>query len=480
MNIMLALFEGLTALDEATGQPVPAAAERWEVSGDGLTYTFRLRPGARWSNGDPLTAADFAWSFRRILTPALASEYSYMLWPIRNARAYNEGRITDFTQVGVRAADPATLVVTLDAPCPWLLSLAAHQAWFPVHRATVEKFDGAERKGTRWTRPENLVGNGPFLLKEWTPDSRIVTEANPQYWDAARNRLAGVVFYPIASYVTEENSFRTGQLHVTYGLTPSKIPEYRQNSPQLLRVDPFLETFFLTFNVTRPPFDNPKLRQALSLAIDRAALTREALRGSVTAAAEFTPPDTAGYTPAPALKTDLAGARRLLAEAGYPEGRGLPPLELQVKSEDLHRIAAEAVQQMWQRELGVTVTLAPMEQKAWLQRLQTKDFQISTTRWVGDYVDANTFLDMWVTGGGNNFAGWSETRYDALVAEAGRTLDVARRHDIQRRAEAMLLEQLPIVPVFHGTRAFLADPMVKNWVPNLLGLHRYQFIELAK
>jgi oligopeptide transport system substrate-binding protein len=480
MNIMLALFEGLTALDEATGQPVPAAAESWKVSEDGLTYTFTLRPTARWYNGDALTAADFAWSFRRILTPALGSEYSYMLWPIKNARAFNEGKVTDFAQVGVRAADERTLVITLDAPCPWLLSLAAHQAWFPVHRATLEKFGAADKKGTRWTRPENFVGNGPFLLKEWTPDSRIVTEANPRYWDAARNQLAGVVFYPITSYGTEEKSYRSGQLHVTYGLAPDKIPAWRAEAPQQLRVDPFLETFFLSFNTAKPPLDNVKLRQALSLAIDRTALTRDALRGSVTAAAEFTPSDTAGYTATPALRTDPAAARQLLAEAGFPGGRGLPPLELQVKADDVHRISAEAIQQMWQKELGITVTLAQLEQKTWLQRLNGRDYQISTTRWVGDYVDANTFLDMWVTGGGNNWTGWSEPRYDALVAEAGRTLDSAKRHDLQRQAEAILLERLPIIPVFHGTRVFLIDPAVRGWTPNLLGLHRYQFVELKK
>jgi oligopeptide transport system substrate-binding protein len=478
--IVLALFEGLAAFDEASGQPVPAAAESWSVSPDGLTYTFRLRPTARWSNGDPLTAADFVWSYRRVLSPALASEYSYMLWPIKNARAFNEGKLTDFAQVGVRATDERTLVLTLEAPCPWLLSLTANPSWFPVHPATLDKFGAADKKGTRWTRPENLVGNGPFLLKEWTPDSRVVTEANPRYWDAGRNKLAGVVFYPITSYATEEKSFRSGQLHITYGLAPDKIPVYRTESPGQLRIDPFLETFFLSFNTAKPPLDNARLRQALSLAIDRTAVTRDALRGSVTVATEFTPPDTAGYTPAPALKTDFAAARQLLAEAGYPGGRGLPPLELQVKADELHKITAETIQQMWQRELGVTVTLAIVEQKTWLQRLNSRDFQISTTRWVGDYVDANTFLEMWVTGGGNNWSGWSEPRYDALVAEAGKTLDPVKRHDLQRQAEALLLDRLPILPVFHGTRVYLADPNVKNWVPNLLGQHRYQFIELKK
>ena len=477
-NILVALFEGLTALDEKTCQPVPGVAERWDISPDGLTYTFQLRADARWSNGDPLTARDFAWSFQRILSPKLASEYSYMVWPIKNAQAYNEGKITDFAQVGVHVVDDHTLEIMLGAPCPWLLALAAHQSWFPVHRATVEKFGGAERQGTRWTRPENMVGNGAFTLKEWSPNARIVAAKNPNYWDATHTKLNAVVFYPLENLATEEKSFRAGQLHVTYGLPPAKISAWQQDTPASVRVDPFLETFFLRFNTTKPPLNNVKLRHALALALDRTALARDVLRGSVVPAHALTPPGTAGYAPPAGVPDDFAAARALLAEAGFAGGGGLPSFELQIKNDDNHRAIAEAVQQMWKKELGVNLSIVPLEQKTWLQNQQTQAYQISSARWVGDYVDPNTFLDLWLTNGGNNWTGWGSPAYDQLVTEAARTLDAAKRQSLQHDAETLLLNEGPIIPIYHGARAFLIDPTVKGWTSNILGLHRYQLISL--
>jgi oligopeptide transport system substrate-binding protein len=479
-TILSALFEGLTAVDDATAQPVPGAAERWDISADGLTYTFHLRADVTWSNGDPLTAQDFVWSFQRILSPKLASEYSYMVWPLKNAQAYNDGKLADFAQVGARAVDNRTLELTLAAPCPWLLALAAHQAWYPVHRATLEKFGATERQGTPWTRPENLVGNGPFTLKEWSPNARIIVAKNPRHRDAARARLDAVEFHPIENLATEEKTFRAGQLHVTYGLPPAKIPAWRENKtdPGVLRVDPFLETFFLRFNPTKPPLDNTKLRQALARAIDREAIARDVLRGSVTPARALTPPNTAGYTAAAGPGFDPAAARALLAEAGFPGGRGLPVFEVQHKSDDVHRVVMEAVQQMWERELGVKATLVAIEQKTWIQNQSSQAYQISSARWVGDYVDADTFLSLWLTGGGNNWTGWGDAAYDRLVTEAARTLDAAKRHALQRDAEVLLLDRGPIIPIYHGARVFLIDPSVKGWTPNLLGAHRYQFISL--
>ncbi len=477
-NILVALFEGLTSLDEKTAQPIPGAAERWDIAADGLTYTFHLRVDARWSNGDPLTAGDFVWSYQRILSPKLASEYSYMVWPLKNAQAYNEGKLTDFSLVGVHAADDRTLVLTLGAPCPWLLALAAHQAWFPVHRATVEKFGGAERQGTRWTRPENMVSNGAFTLKEWSPNARIVVAKNPRYWDSAHTKLNAVVFYPIENLATEEKSFRAGQLHVTYGLPATKIAAWQKDAPATLRVDPFLETFFLRFNLAKPPLDQARVRHALALALDRTALARDVLRGSVVPAHALTPPGTAGYAPPAGIPDDFSAARALLAEAGYPGGRGLPTFEVQIKNDDSHRAIVEAVQQMWKRELGVNITIVQLEQKVWLQNQQTQSFQISSARWAGDYVDPNTFLDLWLTNGGTNWTGWGNANYDRLVTEAARTLDPAKRQSLQREAETLLLNEGPIIPIYYGARAFLIDPSVKGWESNILGLHRYQTISL--
>ncbi len=476
-NVMIALYEGLTCIDEATSQPVPGIAESWEVSPDGLVATFHLREAA-WSNGDPVTADDFAYSFHRALTPALASEYSYLLYPIRNARAFNEGRITDFSQVGVRATGPRTLQLTLDHPCAYLLALAAHQEWFPVHRPTIEKFGGFARRGTAWTRPGNLVGTGAFVLKEWSPNSRIIVVKNPRYWDAARNRLNAVVFYPNDNVTADENAFRAGQLHVTWDVLPDRIARFQAMSPPLARVDPLSESFFLRFNVRKRPLDDPRVRQALARAIDRAAIARDVLHGTRQPTGSLTPPDTAGYTPGPGIPTDFAGARRLLAEAGYPGGRNFPRLEIQMNTDVVNEKILEAVQDMWRRELGISVTLANEEFRVWLSNQQSGDYQVSRSRWVGDYDDPSTYLDLFTSGSPNNMTGWADPEYDRLNGAAGLTRDPGRRFALLRRAEAILTEAAPIAPLFHGTRTYLIRPSVRGWVPSLLGIHRYQYVWL--
>jgi oligopeptide transport system substrate-binding protein len=477
-NILLALFEGLTVIDEATSQPVPGAAERWDVSSDGLVYTFQLRENGKWSNGDPVTAQDFVTSFQRILSPALAAEYAYMLFPIKNAEAFNTGKLTDFSAVGLRALDARKLEITLAHPMPYLLALAAHQSWFPIHPATITKFGKLDQRGTRWTRVGNLVGNGAFTLKTWEPNQRIVVEKNETHWDAANTRLKGVVFYPNDNISVDERNFRAGQLHLTYDLLPEKIPVYKRTAPDQLRIDPFLETFYLRFNVTKPPFDNKKVRQALARAINRDLICRSLLHGSRQPAHFLTPPDTAGYTSQTKIPTDFDAARKLLAEAGFPGGKGLPALDIQFNSDAINQKVLEAIQEMWRRELGINVTLTNKEYRVYLDNQRTLAYQISRSRWVGDYNDPNTYLDMFVTGGGNNQTGWSNAEYDRLIGEAGRTMEQTKRYELLQRAEAILLDEAPVATVFFGTRVYLIHPSVKGWVPSLLGIHRYQKIWL--
>ena len=481
-----ALFEGLCAIDEQTSRPVPGAAERWEGSADGLTWTFHLRPGLRWSNGEPLTADDFVQSWRRNLAPAFATAYAYLLFPIKNAEAFNSGRLTDpaapalsgVDGLGLAAPDPRTVVITLERPTPFLPILTATTPWYPINPRVIARFGSLTDRASAWTRPGNLVGNGPFVLKEWTPGSRIVVDKNLRYWDAATVRLQRIVFYPIENPDVEERNFRAGQLHLTSSLPLSKIPAYRQQDAAKLRSDLLLQTFFIRFNVTQPPFDNPKLRRALALAIDRDSISRNLLHGSRAAATHLVPPGTAGYESPGRLPTDFNEARRLLAEAGYPGGRGLPVVEIQVRNTEIEPKMLEAIQAMWQRELGVRVTIAQLEQKTAIQNQVALNYAISVNGWVADFPDPVTFLDLFVTGGGNNWTGWSDVHYDRFIAEAARTVDPTKRYQIFQQAEALLLEQSPIIPLVFGARNYLIDPAVRGWEPAPLGFYQYKKIYL--
>jgi oligopeptide transport system substrate-binding protein len=477
--IAVALFEGLTALDERTGQPMPAAADRWEISADGLTYTFHLRTGAKWSDGSPLTAQDFAYSFQRILTPAFASEYSYMLWPIKNAEAFNSGKLTDFSAVGVATPDAATLRLTLERPTPYLLALAAHNTWYPVQRATIEKFGAMAQRDTRWTRPGNLVGNGPFVLTEWNPNARLTVEKNPHYWDAAAVRLNRIRFFPIESAEVEERNFRAGQLHITFGLPASKIAVYRTQQPKLFRNDTMLDLLYLNFNLQKPPFDNPLVRRALSLAIDREALSRNVLEGAWPAAFSFVPPNCGGYMSRHHLTYDVAEARRLLAEAGYPDGKGLSSFSIQVLNDARQPRLAEAIQGMWARDLGVHVTIEVNEQKIWLQNQQSMSHQIGFMGWTADFPDPVTFLTLTQTGNGQNWSGYSNPAYDRLLVQADSTIDASARFELLQQAEALLLADAPTPPLVYRGRTYLINPAVRNWDPAIVGTHQFKKVYLA-
>jgi oligopeptide transport system substrate-binding protein len=477
-NIALALFEGLCALDEKTSVAVPAAAESWETSADGLTVTFRLRAGLKWSDGTPLTAADFIASWRRALHPALAAEYSYLLFPLKNAEAIAAGR-AEVATLGAEAVDARTLRLTLERPTAYLPALTANPVWFPVPTHVLAKFAAATARGTAWTRPGNLVGNGPFVLSAWSPNAHVKVARNAAYWDAAAVRLRGITFFPTENMDVDERAFRAGQVHLTAELPLAKVDSYRRTAPQSLRLDPFLETFFLRFNTTRPPLNDARVRRALSLAIDRDQLSRTLLRGTRAPAPHYTPPDCAGYTTQARVPHDPAAARALLAAAGFAEGKNFPVLDVQVRNDELHAKVLEVIQAMWQRELGVRVTLSPVEQKTWVSNQQSLNYAISSARWVGDFVDPVTFLDMFVGGGTNNWTGWADAAYDAQIAAAARATDDAARLAAFQTAEARLLEQAPVAPVFFGVRSYLIHPAVRGWEPALLGFHQYKKIYLA-
>ncbi len=477
-NILLALFEGLLSLDPQDLHPVPGVAERWEVSSDGRIYTFHLRTNAKWSNGDPVTAHDFIYAFRRILSPAFGAEYSYMHFVVKNAEAYNKGQLTDFSRVGYRALDDHTLQITLNDSTPYFLGLVAHHSWFPVHAPTIEKFGKMDQRGTQWTRPENFVGNGPFRLKDWRMHQVIVAGKSPTYWDADKVRLKEIHFYPIESVDTDERAFRAGQLHITSTMPQAKIDSYRVEHPDLLHIETYLATCFYRLNVTKPPLDNPKVRRALGMAIDRESLVKNVLRGGQLAAYNLTPPNVAGYLARARQPTDFAAARKLLAEAGYPDGAGFPKLEILFNTNEGHKQIAEAIQQMWKQNLNVDVTLVNQEAKVYSDTMRRLDYQIARYAWIGDYVDPNTFLGLMISDGGNNQTGWSNPEYDRLIQEAGRTADLEKRKEVFQKAEAILMDEAPLIPIYFYTRCNLRRPNVKGWFSNLLDVHPYKGVYL--
>lgn len=478
MNIINALFEGLTFIDERTTEAVPAAAERWD-SPDGVTWTFHLRPNATWSNGDPLTADDFVASFRRTLSPQMAFANASYLFVLKNAEAFNAGRITDPAAIGCRAVDAHTLVLTLERPTPHLPLLTALTPWYPIDPRVLQRYGAMTRRGTRWTHPGNLVGNGPFTLVEWTPNARLVVAKNPRYWDAAHTALRRIVFFPIEDPSVEEADFRAGQLHVTFSLPVSRVAAWRRQNPAELRVDPFLKTTFIEFNTKRPPFNDARVRRAFALAINREAIAHAVLGGSRPPAYAATPPGTGGYTAQARVRFDPARARALLAAAGHPGGAGLPTLTLQVRNDERQPTVAEALQAMWADALGVHVTITPLEQKSWLQNQQSLHYTISTYSWIGDYPDPLTFLGLFTSTNGNNWTGWGDPKYDEWINRASTLRDPAARRALFQKAEALLLRQAPVTPLYDGAQTYLIAPQVRHWVPALLGSRRYQFVRLA-
>jgi len=479
---LTALLEGLIRPNPETLAPEPAVAESWDIDADGTVYTFQLREDARWSNGDPVTAGDFVFSYRRMLSPRLGAQYASLLYPLKNAAAYNRGEIHDFSQVGVTALDDRTLKITLEEPIPYFLSLLTHYTWFPVHPETIRKFGPIDQRASRWTRPENYVGNGPFTLEEWNVHELIDVERNPQYWDASNVWLRGIRFLPIDNLNTEERAFRAGQVHVTNSVPLQKVATYQQQNPDVLFTAPYLGVYYYAVNTKRPPLDDPRIRRALGLAIDREAITENILRAGQIPAHHFTPPDTAGYTAKARLPegydANTAAARRLLAEAGFPNGQGIPEIELLYNTSESHKTIAESIQRMWKEQLGIDAALVNQDWKVYLQSRRRGEFDVVRAAWIGDYVDPSTFLDLLASWSGNNITGWASNEYDRLLAAAAAESDPAKRFALFQQAEAILIEELPVIPIYFYVSAYLLDPSVKGWYPNILDQHPYTAIRL--
>ncbi len=620
-RVMYALYEGLTVKHPETLAPLPGMAESWELSADGLTYTFHIRADARWSNGDPLTAHDFEWSWRRLLTPELAAEYAYQLWYVRGARQYTllpddrwygdmlngfwvkelgdgrarvglhgfllerghspddsirlglgpgdlfeldahdpfvfiqtegreghqhihltgtvvavnpelpatvgelledpyerhwilevelaEGAIEQareadrlfsaevarddifWPHVGVRARDDRTLVVELASPTPFFIDLVSFYPTFPVHRPTIEwaRENFPDTWQIEWVRPENIVTNGPYVIRERRINDRIRLVKSPVYWDADAVAMQTIDILAVEHYGTMLNLYLSGEVdwidRCATNLVPRLLPREDFN-PRA-----YLGTYFYRVNTTRPPLDDARVRRALALSIDRRAICEKIMKKGEEASWSLCPGGLPGYERpellhapvAPsmsdydrAFSQDCAEAAELLRAAGYgPGGKAFPTIEIHYNTSEAHRDVAEVIADGWKRLLGINAKLLNQEWKVYLDTQNTLDYDVSRSAWIGDYADPNTFVDLFITGGENNRTGWGDPRYDQLVQAAAREADAARRLELLAEAEAILLEALPILPIYSYVTQNLVNPRLGGFFENVQDDHFPRF-----
>ncbi|HYG60756.1 MAG TPA: peptide ABC transporter substrate-binding protein [Symbiobacteriaceae bacterium] len=493
-NIQLSLWEGLMRLDK-DGRAVPGAAESYTMSPDGLTYTFKIRANAKWSNGDDVTAEDFAWSWKRTLDPLLASEYAYQVYYIKGAQKANtipvnkvdangkevlgaDGKAQPrpeaeikadfeaaFKEVGIKVVDAKTLEVTLEAPTPYFLSLTAFHTLYPVHKKTVEA-----DKESWFRKAETTVTNGPFKLVSWTPKDKVIVEKNPNYWAKDLVKLDKIEYFLIEDESTATTMFESGELDIIEsGVNTAELDRLKKDQADSLKILPDLAVYYYRFNVTKAPMNDVKVRKALSLAIDRNAIVTNITKAGQKPAFSLVPagvPDVNGDFRANGgdyFKEDLAEAKKLLAEAGFPDGKGFPKVEILYNTSEGHKRIGEAIQEMWKKNLGIEVSLVNVEWQVYLDNQSKLNFQISRAGWIGDYIDPMTFVDMWVTDGGNNQTGWSNKTYDELVDKAKKSGDTKVRMEAMHQAEKLLMEEMPIMPIYHYVRVRMVSPKVQNW-----------------
>ena len=525
-HILISLCEGLTIANPNGGPNLPGVAESWTISDDGREYIFNLNKNAKWSNGEVMTADDFVWSWKRMLTASLGSQYPDMLYYLEGAEEYHTWMSEDdlretienkeaelkeldqndgaglqelsqelaslrnsiknlqpkptFESVGVKAIDDHTLKVNLKSPTPFFIGLLSHYSTWPVHKDTVLKFGEIDDRNGEWTRPGNFVCNGPFQLKSWEINKKIVVEKNPHYWDASKVQLNEMHFYPVSNVMTEDRMFRAGQLHLTSTLPSHKCPVYiKENNPDL-RIDPYMGQYFYRLNTNDPALDDVRVRKALAYSIDRKLIVEKVTQCGQIAAYSFTPPGSNGYYPDTEIPFDPELAKQLMTEAGYSDLNPFPKLEILFNTNEDHKKIALVVQQMWKEYLGIDVELVNQDWKVYLSREMNGDFQVSRAGWIGDYEDPNTFLDLMRPNRGNNKTGWEDSDYDAILEKANSTNNQDERFELLNQAERLLIDNMPIIPLYTYVRAYQLSPDVRGYNPHILDHHHPKFIYLER
>lgn len=464
------MYEGLTR-PGTDGNPVPGVAEKWDVSEDGLKYTFHLRDNAQWSNGEPVTAKDFAYAWERVLSPKTtpASEYAYQLYYIKNGQEFNEGKVKDFADVGVKVVDDKTLEVTLANPTSYWLGLTSFYTYYPVNEKNVEA-------NPQWaSKADTMITNGAFNLTTWTTGQELAWTKNAKYWDASSVKLNTITSSLVNSGATEFSSYQSGQLDYagapTGEIPTDQIPAAKQQYPDQFQAKGIASTYYYLFNVKEKPFNNLKIRQAFSMAINRQAIVDNVTLGGQIPAYGYVPPGIKGNTEEfrteykdSYFTEDAAKAKQLLAEGMKEEGyTTLPEITLIYNSSEAHQKIALAIADMWKNNLGVSVKTQNQEWSVFLDNRQSGNYQIARAGWTADYNDPMTFLDMWMTGNGNNDAKYSNPEYDKLLKDAQATQDNAKRMDDMSKAEKILVQDdMAMMPIYYYTSVSLVKPNLKG------------------
>lgn len=468
-------FMGLLT-DAADATPIPGAAESWTISDDGLTYTFKIRDH-KWSDGTPVTADDFVYSMRRILDPALAAEYASLLYPIKNAEKVNTGAAPG-EELGVKALDPKTLEITLEGPTGYFLELLTHYTAFPVPRHVIEKH------GQDWVKPGNFVSNGAYHITEWTPHAQVVAVKNPHFYDAANVKIDKVIYYPDEDRNAVTKRFRAGEIDFQDDFASEQIDFLKKELPAETRIHPYIGTYYYVINQTREPFTDPKVRRALSLAVNREILTDQVLKTGELPAYGVVPPNTGGYgegyrpdwAPMPFAERQ-AEAKRLLKEAGFGPDNPLK-VELAYNTSENHKRIAVAVQAMW-KQVGVQAELVNREVKVHYDVLKQNDFDVARAAWVADYNDPQNFLYLLETRSGvQNYGRFSNPEFDRLMREQGTLRDHGKRLELMRQADKIAIDADAWIPIYYYVSKALVSQKLEGYVDNAKHTHRARWMSI--
>jgi len=473
LRVVSALFEGLTRSDPKTGRPIAGLAENWSISDDGLSYRFYLRPNLQWSTGDLISSDDIVYSWRRALAPETASDYAGQFYCITNAESYNRGLITNASLVGVTAKGRTVLEVQLAAPTAFFLDLCTLPALAVVPRQTIESF------GDQWIKAKPLPVSGAYCLAYWRINDKIRLQKNPRYWDVANTQNEWVDILPVGNAGTAINLYETHAADVVWDkeLAPTELLDELLARSDFHPFD-YLATYFIRINVTKKPFNDPKIRCALAMAIDKRRIVEKITKAGERVANQLTPSGIADYIPPKGLSYDPERARAILAAAGYPEGKGFPSFAYLFNAAagggaKTHQKIGIELQEMWKRELGISMELRQVESKIFLAAQSALDYDICRSSWVGDYCDPNTFLDLFMSNSGNNRTGWRSQQYDRALSNANAATDPRKRLMLLRDVEAILIEEeLPIIPLFfYKGICYYRPDEITGIYPNLIDQH---------